>query len=155
MEESLGRTLPTAYATFLTEFGGGPLALNKYVGETEVADDISVRRFFTVAELADPQAWWIDRVPESFLPVADSAGGNLICLALGAESHGSVYFWDHNWEAEEDETPDMRNMTVVTTGFSDFLDNLREATLDGPEPEGTGWIDPDFARELGLNPESE
>lgn len=43
----------------------------------------------------------------------------------------------------------------VDADFSDFLDNLREATLDGPEPEGTGWIDPDFARELGLNPESE
>lgn len=148
LEESLGRGLPAAYATFLTEFGGGPLALNEYVGATEAAGDISVRRFFTAAELADPQAWWTGRVPEDFLPVADSAGGNLIYLALGQEDQGSIYFWDHNWEAEEDESPDMRNMTVVATDFTDFLDNLRASTLDGPEPKGTGWIDPDFAREI-------
>lgn len=151
LQSSLEYALPADYTVFLTRFGSGSLALNEYVGSTEVARDIAIHKFFTVTELVDPHAWWIGRVPEGFLPIADSAGGNLICLALHDEDRGAVYFWDHSWEAEEDEIPDMRNMTLVATSFTDFLVNLQPVTTNELGPTGTGWIDADFARELGLS----
>ena len=151
LTEAVG-AVPADYARFLADVGSGQLALNEYAGESEVAADIAVGIVYAPGEIGDPEAWWVDRVPAGFIGIAESAGGNLICLSLGSEDQGAVYFWDHNWEAEDGEVPDMSNMTLVAHSFSEFIDALRPVDMSQvPESEGTAWIDPEFARELGLS----
>ena len=141
--------VPADYARFLAHVGSGRLALNEYVGESEVAADIGVGVVYAPGDIGDPQAWWADRIPAGFIGIADSAGGNLICLSLRPQDHGTVYFWDHGLEAEDGEVADMSNMVLVAHSFAQFIDALRPVDISQvPESEGTAWVDPEFAREL-------
>ncbi len=36
------------------------------------------------------------------LPIALAEGGNLVCLSVANDDFGSVHFWDHEAEAEEE-----------------------------------------------------
>ncbi len=67
-----------------------------------------------------------DRVPANLLPIARDPGGNLICLSIAGSDRGKVYFWDHEEEAEEGETPGYDNVYFVADSFDDLLHNLSE-----------------------------
>ena len=65
-----------------------------------------------------------DRVPPKLLPIARDPGGNLICIAVSGPARGKVYFWDHEEEVEEGETPDYRNISLITHSFEGILRSL-------------------------------
>jgi len=52
-----------------------------------------------------------DRVPAWLLSVADDEYGNLYCLSLRDADVGSVWFWDHEGKADDDEPPTDANLT--------------------------------------------
>jgi hypothetical protein len=68
-----------------------------------------------------------DRVPNTLLPVARDPGGNLLCLQLSEQDYGKVYFWDHEDEVAEGETPGFDNVYFVAASFDELLNNLSEA----------------------------
>jgi len=61
-------------------------------------------------------------VPTSMIPFADDPFGNALCIGIGADNKGRIFFWDH--EAEE-------SVTEVSKSFGVFLKSLFE------------WVDPD------------
>jgi hypothetical protein len=76
--------------------------------------------------------------------VAHAPGGNLICLSLREEDRGTVWFWDHEQEAEEGDPPREDNLTMVAESFDEFASRL-VAPDDADVPEPTVrevWVDP-------------
>ena len=69
------------------------------------------------------------RLPERVIAIANAAGGNLICLNL---ADGAIYFWDHEGEAMDDESPSFDNMDYLAPSFSEFLQKLEPCHF-GPE----------------------
>ncbi len=67
------------------------------------------------------------RLPDNLLPIANDPGGNLICLSLIGNDLGSIYFWNHDWEADDHEEPTYENIFLIATSFTEFIDSL---TLD-------------------------
>ena len=65
-----------------------------------------------------------DRVPKPLLPIANDAGGNLICISTSGPDQGCIYFWEHENEVEEGEEPTMENVWFVAPDFDTFLSHL-------------------------------
>lgn len=85
------------------------------------------------------------RLPEGFsatkfgAPLAEDSCGNLVTLSRA----GSVCFWDH----ETDE------FTVIASSWEEFASGCvspKEAKLE-PGQVKSAWIDPDFAKSIGIS----
>jgi hypothetical protein len=121
LERRLGRVLPPAYRAYLRQQNGGWLEDNNE----------AVKIVFGVG--ADPSAldlWrkldvFAGRVPSWLLPVAQDEYGNLFCVSLRDADLGSVWFWDHEEEADEGEPPTEDNLTRRDDDWTAFLASLR------------------------------
>jgi hypothetical protein len=82
--------------------------------------------------------WHLDtfarRLPKNTIPIARDSCGNLWLIAVGNESAGSVFFWDHGSYATFDET-DLANWPRVAESFLQFRANL--AAYDATVEKGT------------------
>lgn len=129
LERRLGGRAPDDYVDFLLMHNGGRADNSTFefkdgAGETTksrvawffgLADDVS---YGLSANVEDYEG----RIPVGFLPVGSDPFGNLLLLCLASESYGSVWFWDHE---EEQEEPDLSNMSRLAASFGEFLDTLR------------------------------
>ena len=61
------------------------------------------------------------RMPESFIPVGECQGGDLICLGIKEPYLGKIYLWDHENELEGRL---MVGENVYTEDINNYLDNL-------------------------------
>lgn len=133
LEWELGAELPSDYKEFLARHNGGRPEPDTYdFGDGGDASD--VHRFFGlglrgVYDIQKKIKVFKGRVPEMFLPIATDSGGNLVCMELTEGKVGTIYFWDHEFEADEEE-PDMSNMHFIAPSFSAFLDSLYEFVDD-------------------------
>lgn len=126
-EKKLGMSLPDDYRKFLKTYNGGypePDAFHFLNSE----DGSSIDRFLSLSveknhDLLKYYEQYKNRIPNGFLPIAHDPGGNLILIQIDKES-ASVYFWDHEQEADEGETPSMSNMYIISDCFLSFLDSL-------------------------------
>lgn len=83
-----------------------------------------------------------DRIPEKYIPIAEAPGGNVIVISCREQSHGKVFFWDHEGETKakiEDEVAS--NMYLIKNGFADFVDSLFEKKDVEPDDDGLESID--------------
>jgi cell wall assembly regulator SMI1 len=121
LEQRIGRPLPTSYRDYLLRQDGGRLADN----------DEAVDTVFGLGDVPDWASIWDkldvlkDRVPAWLLPVADDAYGNLFAISLRDEDSGTVWFWDHEEEADEGEPPSENNIEIKARDWQTFLDGLR------------------------------
>ncbi len=60
--------------------------------------------------------------PKNVLAVADTEGGNLICIDV---KKGGVFLWDHERETADDEEPSFDIMDFLASSFSEFLHELQ------------------------------
>ncbi len=67
------------------------------------------------------------RMPAELLPIGHDPGGNLICLAYRGEQRGTIYYWDHEMEAEEGEPATWDNLYPLAKSFTEFLNGLTSA----------------------------
>ena len=140
-------SLPSDYRKFLL-IHSGAIPEPNYVGSLDGIDDkgIGVRRFYSTSELIDMYNLMANRIPEKTIPIADAECGNHILLSTGNQN--SVYFWDHEYEAEEDQKADYQNMTLLAQSFNEFLEKLVPDNLDNiiidPEKDKLIWVDKDF-----------
>src|SRR5262249_55045792 len=70
-----------------------------------------------------------DRVPVWLLPVADDSFSNLFALSVREKDRGTVWFWDHENEADEGEPPAEGNIRPVARDWRAFLDSLEPVDL--------------------------
>ena len=101
----------------------------------------SVRAFLTVDDPQGPAGFdlahyleaYAGRYPDGFLPIAVDSSSNLILLDIGYEQPGSVWFWDHEAEADEDEPPRTDNITKIAESFAQFVATLTTELTDEQE----------------------
>lgn len=121
LEAQLGHPLPDDYRDYLLTQDGGRLADN----------DEAVINVFGLGEVPDWTSMWNkletfhDRVPAWLLPVAQDAYGNLFAISLRPSDFGSVWFWDHEEEANEGEPPTEDNIQFKAPSWTGFLEGLR------------------------------
>ena len=65
-----------------------------------------------------------NRLPNSFIPIGDDPGGNVICLGIEKPYNEAIYFWDHENESSNPEV--MSNMYFLAKDIGTFLDNLTD-----------------------------
>lgn len=136
-ERKIGARLPEEYRQFLIEHNGGkPSPCDFKISETEGED--SLHHFYGLhsgpSYLNLEQAYknHKGRVPTTMIPFADDPAGNAICIGIGGNDTGKIFFWDHELEVEEDDNePSCQNITEISNSFSGFLNALFE------------WVDPD------------
>jgi SMI1 / KNR4 family (SUKH-1) len=121
LERRIGRELPTDYRDYLLGQDGG----------RPVGNDEALKEIFGVRE--DAPEWsnmwdkldiFADRVPLWLLPVAQDEYGNLFALSLREQDFGSVWFWDHEEEADEGEPPSEENIEQRAGSWTAFLAGL-------------------------------
>ncbi len=67
-----------------------------------------------------------NRIPEGFVPIAGTSGGDVYVLRFRGLGVGEVYVWEHEFEADPDrgQVPSLENMRLAAPTFSGFLDAL-------------------------------
>ena len=139
LESELGGELPADYRDFLVRcnggFVGGELWFKGPTVEGSPADAgvHHVGGFRTESYFSIPatRAIYGARIPAPLLWIMDDPFGNAICIAVGGEAYGSVFFWDHEDEPDPD-TWDGRmssagNIQLLTTSFTEFVAGLTAA----------------------------
>jgi len=122
LEERLGRALPADYRDYLLAQDGGRLASN----------DRAVDTIFGLGDVPDWASMWDkldvlkDRMPSWLVPVADDAYGNLYAVSLRPSDFGSVWFWDHEEEADEGQPPSEENISFKAGSWTAFLERLQQ-----------------------------
>ena len=71
--------------------------------------------------LQEQMECYYKRMPESFIPVGECQGGDLICLGIKEPYLGKIYLWDHENELEGRL---MVGENVYTEDINNYLDNL-------------------------------
>lgn len=152
-EERVGHRLPDDYRVFMLESNGGVPRAN-YLPSNE---NVGVRAFFMLGDdphyaIGEMLRVFEGRYPVGMLPVAEDSSGNLLLIDVGRQEMGSVWFWEHEFEAEDDEPPRPDNITRIASSFHELLDALRpDSDLDDDpdvvrmvETGRLGYVDPDY-----------
>jgi hypothetical protein len=131
-ESRIGRSIPAPYRAFLLRHNGGrpeqpgEFSMRDLNGRDQVG---TVQRFLGVNadeyfNLEDYLKTYADRVPESFFPIAYDPGDNLIVISTAGDKAGAIYFWDHEFEADEGQPPTERNLYPISDNLDGLLDQL-------------------------------
>jgi hypothetical protein len=123
-------SLPKDYLAHLRKYNGGypvPAAFNFSDGSpgSTVEEFFRINSHETHNDFVRNLKLYSERLPDEFLPIAYDAFGNIVCLGL-RQHRGEVYFWDHEFEADDGEQPTMRNMVKIADSFEAFLNGLTE-----------------------------
>ncbi len=130
VESALDVRFPENYRRFLGHQNGGYLEPNVLpgdlgasvrclysAGETPVE---GLEDLVSVAQLYGPEGEADDELRAGLLPIGEDEGGNLICLDVDGDDPGSVYFWEHEIEPQNE----------AYTRLADDVDAL----IAAPEP---------------------
>lgn len=125
----IARPIPPAYRAFLLQHNGGHPDPADFRFADSTGDGGSVAAFLGVnapdfMDLEHHLHVYRNRIPPTLFPIARDPGGNLIPLATAGPDHGTVYFWDHEAEAEEGDPPTTANLTRIAANFAGFLSSL-------------------------------
>lgn len=133
LEGNLGAPLPSEYRHVLSRWTGGLLGDEDYHVESPIlepcpwGDSVDPELLNPLlsghpCSLEEGYLAHRDRLPRGVLPIASDAGGNQICLDVGGEFPGSVWFWDHEqrWFSSplDEATQELSNAGVDASGFS-------------------------------------
>ena len=119
---------PEDYKKFLLEYNGGiPEKTLIYFSNDGGIIDL----FFGFCDddiygLRKNNASYLNRKPSNMMPIACDPGGNLFLMSIRGNDYGSIYFWDHEFEVEDDQEADYSNLTFVAKSFTDLINNLRD-----------------------------
>jgi SMI1-KNR4 cell-wall len=135
LEEKVGMKIPQTYIDFLLNYNGGIPEPCGFVYRAEETNELgTVNRFLGLHSgkhdnLYDYLMLYKERekrIPSNLIPIANDPGGNLICLSIDGSDLGNIYFWDHDFEAENETEADYSNVFFIANSLDEFLQNLRE-----------------------------
>jgi hypothetical protein len=129
-EEDFGISLPLFYRNFIKNFNGGvPEKIFFNFKDTKTNGSLVDRLFgFVENKYRNIDMYYKNykmRIPCNTLPIGIDPGGNLILLSVKGPDYGKVYYWDHNWEAEDGQVADYSNLTLIADSFEEFINNLK------------------------------
>ena len=64
-----------------------------------------------------------NRIPDKYIPIGSTPGGDLIIICLESENYGNIFHWNHE---EEDENNLMFNIYFISEKFADFINALEK-----------------------------
>ena len=136
LESRLNITLPDDYRNFLLKYNGGfpNPSVFRFKGKSGPYTDSCVDWFLSVykGEYHNFETTFLRtkseriRLPADLVAIGHDPGGNWICIAVSGPHRGSVYFWDHENEAPNEEAPWYRNVHLIADSFDEFLDSLSD-----------------------------
>lgn len=96
-----------------------------------------------------------DRIPGSFIPIGECAGGDLVLIGIKENSDGKVFIWDHENElqarlmlgekVEKDLNSYRENLHLISQTFVEFLSILEIDDDDDIELDDVEiWLDDDL-----------
>ncbi len=127
VEEKIGYQLPTKYKLFLLKHNGGRPVLNGVRHEGQHFDYVG--HFYAICgetyhdDLLRQIKEHKDMIPEGYLPIGESPGGDVFCISLKKSTLGALFHWDHE-EANYDGEPWEYNMTNLSPSLTKFLEEL-------------------------------
>jgi cell wall assembly regulator SMI1 len=139
LEERLATPIPKSVVESLRRHDGGRLEPNE-VDSTRAGAEagIGVDAFLSVKDIIATVSQLGPRLASGMIPIADAAGGNLICVD---QADGSIWFWDHELE---DGGP-LSRVAESLTEFVSFLQPFDPSEIDLTEEEkASAWVDPEF-----------
>lgn len=128
LESTLSVRLPDDYRAFLLRFNGGrPLPEDAFSFLPNKKNGSILSRFYSVTHekksntIASRRYAFRNRIPGDLLPIGNDLGGSKICIGIGENNHGKVYFWAMEDETPEDVAPDYRNVRCIAESFTEHL----------------------------------
>ena len=117
--------LPDEYKEFLEKHNGG-------IPNNSCFLDGRVLNFFfglfNNPKLEESIEWHLnmynDRYPSSMLPIASAGGGDFILIGIKDEYISKIFYWSHDFEAEESGIQYFENIECVSNNLKDFLSML-------------------------------
>lgn len=139
-EAQHGITLPDPYRRFLIRQNGGrPLENLHFVDSPDGPIDVGVNWFYGLEtgsehdNLAHQVRFMHGSLPVELIPIAEASAGDLIVLKVSGDKLGSVWLWNHEWEPEEGEPVDYRNIVLVSADFDELLQHM-QPLVDPDDP---------------------
>jgi hypothetical protein len=127
VEGEVGYQLPQEYKLFLLKHNGGRPILDGVRHENEHFDYVgyfyAIRGEMYHDDLARQIIEHKDMIPEGYLPIGESPGGDVFCISLKEPTKGAVFHWDHE-QANYDGEPWEYNMTKLASSLTEFLEGL-------------------------------
>lgn len=133
LESFLECGIPREYKQFLLDYNGGEIEPNCFDFNTGSS---SIRYFFQInskgiSDWVKNYKLFKNRIPESFIPIGNDDGGNLILLGIKGEVRNKIYFWDHEFEKDDEKEPDYFNLSLVADSFQGFINMLYAFQFEG------------------------
>lgn len=141
LERKLGASLPEAYKRFMLENNGG-WPEPRYFRDNVLDCFLSWKATPGTYDLWSHVKRMRKELPADVIPIACTAFGNLICLALSGENRERVYSWDHEGRPsrqalsaampelapsdgnQSDDWPGYPDLTLIAENFAAFLDSF-------------------------------
>ena len=127
VERKITYQLPEEYKLFLLKHNGGRPVLDGVRYENEHFDFVgyfyAIRGEMYHDDLVRQIGEYKNLIPEGYLPIGESPGGDVFCISLKEPNKGSVFYWDHE-EANYDGEPWEYNMTNLSPSLTEFLKSL-------------------------------
>jgi hypothetical protein len=128
IEQFLKFKFPKGYREFLLKFNGGEPEKDIFdLGEGGLCD-VNYLLGFIPDEYENILVCYRafrSRIPKNTFPIGRDSCGNLILISVKMADRGKIYFWDHEMECGEGNTPDYSNMTLIADSFDEFFNNLK------------------------------
>ena len=128
-ESEIGHQLPKVYRQFLAASNGGYIGGRFWFkgGNTGI-DHIGGFRSEGHFSLRSTREIYADRIPSELVWIMDDPFGNAICIGILGDTHGKIYFWDHEQEPDPDKwdgsVANADNVSVLTDSFTEFVAGL-------------------------------
>ncbi len=134
-ERRLNITFPEEYRNFMLLHNGGRPEKSRfsYRNKPGMYADSCVDWFLAIydGEFDNMERYFntykINRIrmPDELVPIAHDPGGNLICISVKGENKGTIYFWDHENESEDNEKASYRNVHFIAASHAEFIKSLK------------------------------
>jgi len=129
-EKKHGLALPSAYREFLLATNGGRPERDLITIVGLKSNPLGrIHLFFGLNDSVEScnldwnLAVFRDRIPADLLPIATTEGTDKICLAVGTERTGTVFYWDGHARAGQ------RSLYFLADDFASFLSSLHADEL--------------------------
>jgi hypothetical protein len=135
VEEKYNICLPEEYKAYLLQYNGGyperPCFASVEDKYEQAYSPFSscIHYFYAIHEerysnFETSYEIFLGRMPKHIIPIAYDPGGNQVCISIGKQDHGFIYFWDHEKEAPKNKAPDYGNLTLLAKSLRVFINGL-------------------------------
>jgi hypothetical protein len=138
LEKRIGTGLPAAYRRFLIE----DVFIDERVGADVrgLSEEVALKCYLTPwakdydRDLLQALDVFQDRIPSRFFPIGRGPGGDLFCIELQGRTAGSIWFWDHEREADDGAPATLANLSRVARSIGDLKKRIAQAK-QAPQPK--------------------